>query len=315
MHNYHKYFNVTDTYQQLHIPKNTLYIYGISPEDRSNGYNDLQETEEILFCRINKIEGHDLIEVGKEKKKVQLRNLDGISGLIENFNRENIYIDVTGLDNRICAPLIKQCISIFTKGKIKSIRVIYSEPLEYDVKKFKVEGVFSDLSEKIQGIYPLPGFIKVFPRDNEDIYLIALLGFEGGRFMHLLEEVECTDKNVIPVIGLPGFRVEYPQIAFWGNQKPLKDTGSWRNIKYASANSAIEVYFLLKKLLKDKPHAYFKIAPIGTKPHAIGAMIFAARFEDKTELVYDNPIRKIKKTKGVGKVIECLVSELLTEEE
>jgi|SRR5690606_17567399 len=313
MDNCHKYFNISNSYNELSIPKNTVYFYGISPEDRSNEYNNLQDVEDIVFYQITKIDGEDTIEVGEDKKKINLRDLSEIDSLIENINKANIYIDVTGLDNRVCAPLIKQCIASFNNGKIELVRVIYSEPHEYDVKKFKSEGVFSDLSEKILGIDPLPGFIKVFPTEDE-IFLIALLGFEGGRFIHLIEQVECTNKNIIPVIGLPGFRLEYPQIAFWGNQKPLKDTGSWRNVKYASANSAVEVYFLLKEIKKQHPDAFFKIAPIGTKPHAIGAMMFATKYEDDTELVYDNPIRKKKKTKGVGKVIECLVTELLTAE-
>lgn len=315
MNNYHKYFNISNGYEELTLLENTVYFYGISPEERSNEYDKLKIVESVTLFEITKTDGEDTIEVGTEKRLINLRNLSEISALIESFGKANIYVDVTGLDNRVCAPLIKQCIKCFNDGKVNSVRVIYIEPHEYDIKKFRSEGegVYFDLSEKIEGIAPLPGFIKLFPNERE-VFLIALLGFEGGRFIHLIEQVECTNKNIFPVIGLPGFRLEYPHIAFWGNQKPLKDTGSWRNVKYASANSVVEVYFLLKEMKSQYPEAFFKIAPIGTKPHAIGAMIFATKFEVETELVYDNPIRKKKKTKGVGKVIECLVSELLTAE-
>lgn len=315
MDNCHKYFNIFNNYSELGIPDNTVYFYGLSPEDRSNEIVKFEHTFDptnIRFCQLRKLDGEDIIEIVRDNKKINLRSLKEISNFIDSHQRENIYIDVTGLDNRICAPLIKQSIEYCNAGKAKTVRVIYSEPIQYNVQKFKAEGVFSDLSEKIEGIDPLPGFVKVFPNEGE-VFLIALLGFEGGRFIHLIENVECTNKNIIPVVGLPGFRFEYPHIAFWGNRKPLKETESWRNIKYASANSAVEVYFLLKDILNNNPTASLKIAPIGTKPHAIGAMIFATKFTNNTELIYDNPIRKAKKTEGVGKVIECYVNELLEE--
>ena len=44
------------------------------------------------------------------------------------------------------------------------------------------------------------------------------------------------------------------------------------------------------------------IAPIGTKPHALGAICYALRNPDTTEIMYDNPIRKPGRTAGIGQM-------------
>ena len=66
------------------------------------------------------------------------------------------------------------------------------------------------------------------------------MGFEGGRFMHILENIEYSNKIIIPIIGVPGFRPEYPNIAYWGNKKTLEETESWKNVLFAKANSIID---------------------------------------------------------------------------
>ena len=55
------------------------------------------------------------------------------------------------------------------------------------------------------------------------------------------------------------------------------------------------------------------IAPIGTKPHAIGAILYAIKHMAKVELLYDNPIRSVHRTEGIGRVIVCNVSKLIDE--
>src|SRR5205814_58026 len=150
----------------------------------------------------------------------------------------------------------------------------------------------------------------IIPQDDLNIPFVALLGFEGGRFTYVLENIQPS-KDIFPVIGVPGFRPEFPFIAYWGNKRSLEDSKRWTNVKYVAANSLVEVYDLLTKLKKDNVSGKLKVAPIGTKPNAIGAILFAIKNPNDVELVYDNPIRKIKRTKGVGKIIECSVTHLL----
>ena len=55
------------------------------------------------------------------------------------------------------------------------------------------------------------------------------------------------------------------------------------------------------------------IAPLGTKPHAIGAILYAIKNDERVELLYDNPYRNVHRTNGVGRVLVCNVSKLYRE--
>lgn len=297
------------------IPESdSTYIYGMSAEDRSHFVESLvtRGTENVNYLELQGLNNEIVIDAATDKE-IHLRSSSSVTEAIKKFGSKNIYIDVTGLDNRVCAAFIKNAMDMYMRGDITNVRVVYAEPESYDIKQFKTESVFNDLSERIEGISPLPGFATIFPQDEERIFLIALLGFEGGRFSHMLESVQPPKENVIPIVGVPGFRPEYPYVAYWGNNRPLKETETWRKVKFASANSLVEVYMLLSKILKKNPTFKIKLAPIGTKPHAIAAMLFAIKHPRAVELVYDNPKRQKRRTDGIGNLVECLVSKLIVD--
>ncbi len=306
------YTSIHKSIDEIKLMDDVTYIYGRSLEERSHFVDSLvvKKFPNVNYIRLEGPE-NEKVKVVSTGQEFFLRSSIGIKDLLSTFKSRNIYIDVTGLDNRICASLIKNAIDLNESGSVDNVKVIYAEPASYDIKKFKTESVFNDLSEKIDGIFPLPGFATIFPQDEDEIILIALIGFEGGRFSHMIEAVQPP--NIIPVIGVPGFRPEYPFVAYWGNRRPLETSETWRKVKFASANSLVEVYILLSKILAKNPTFKIKLAPIGTKPHAIAAMLFAIKNQKVVELVYDNPKRKKQRTEGMGDIIECLVSKLILE--
>jgi hypothetical protein len=305
-----KYSNVND----FSPISNSIFIFARSSEDRSSHIvNSLSiKYHNVEFIEIKMLEDEkDVIIDVKTKKKYYLRNSKSIQSLFKDHNATVVYIDVTGLNNRISAAILKNAVHLSEKQTLE-IKVIYVEPYVYQIQKFKAEGVFNDLSEEIDGIDPLPGFATVIP-NNDDIKFIVLLGFEGGRFSYLKECVQPSDDNITPIVGVPGFRIEYPFVALWGNRLPLEDTRSWSNIRYVSANSIPDTYFLLKKILDQPPKNYkMVLAPIGTKPHVIAAVLFAIQFPKQVEIVYDNPKRKINRTDGTGLIVVCDITSLLS---
>lgn len=314
MKNDYLYTSIHRSVDDFIVEADTTYLYGTSAEARSHFVDQLiaRAISGINFIRLEEIDG-EKIKDSSTGKEYFLKSSSNIFDLLSLFKSRNIYIDVTGLDNRVCASLIKNAIEFNNQAKAEKVKVIYAEPSSYDIKMFRTEGVFNNLSEKIDGIYPLPGFATIIPEDETDIFLIALLGFEGSRFSHMLESVQPPRENVIPVIGVPGFRPEYPHVAYWGNKRPLEETDTWRKIKFAAANSLVEVYMLLSKIVAKNPTFKIKLAPTGTKPHAIAAMLFAIKHPRKVELIYDNPKRKKQRTEGIGNVIECVISKLIKE--
>jgi hypothetical protein len=304
------YSTIYDNLADFTPERGSVYLYGHSAEERSYISEELiaRFPSEITFIEIKEI-SHDIIKENYSNNEYHLRDRVSISKFLSLFNATTLYLDSTGLNNRICAALLNNAFSLFSTLNISDIKVIYAEPETYKVVQFSTEGIFHDLSESIDGIEPLPGFASIIPYNENDTCLVALLGFEGGRFVYILEHVESS--NVFPVIGVPGFRPEYPFLTYWGNRRPLENGDIWSNIRYASANSIPDVYTLLTKFLKASPSGRLKVSPIGTKPHAIAAILFAIKNPLKVELIYDNPMRVKKRTEGVGKIVECSVYKLL----
>ncbi|OFX20373.1 MAG: hypothetical protein A2041_00640 [Bacteroidetes bacterium GWA2_31_9b] len=292
----------------------SIYIYGYSTEGRSYSVDVLIKkfNSQVNFVQI-KENGKDRIIDLSSNNEYSLRNSEDINGFFNLFKSHIIYIDVTGLNNRISASLLKHALQLSLCTSFPEIRVIYAEPDTYKIERFKSEGVFNDLSEQISGIDPLPGFASIIPDEIGESIFVVLLGFEGGRFTHIIENIQPQGDTIIPVVGIPGFRLEYPFVAYWGNRRPIQETDTWRNVKFVAANSIVDIYIFLSKLEKKYPNKKIKIAPIGTKPHAIGAIIFAIKYFNKVEIIYDNPIRKKKRTTGVGKIVECKVCKLVKE--
>ena len=84
-------------------------------------------------------------------------------------------------------------------------------------------------------------------------------------------------------------------------------------MKYAEANSIVDAYLTLGQISRDNRNPEMIVAPIGTKPHAIGAILYALKHQDKVELLYDNPPRNIHRTDGIGKILSCNVTKLFNE--
>jgi hypothetical protein len=306
----YKYTAIYEKIEDFDPIKKSTYIYGYSPEGRSHFADELVKkfSLDMNFVELELLETEqDSVKDNNTCLTYSLRSTADINRLLDAYASATAYIDVTGLNNRIAAPLLNHSLQ-----KFKVVYVVYAEPERYEVSKFKAEGQFNDLAEEIHGIEPLPGFANIIP-DEDDIRFIPLLGFEGGRFTHILEVVQPPAEHIYPIIGVPGYRAEYPFVAYWGNRLSLDNADTWPNIKYAAANSIVDIYMILSKILDKSPNAKIKVAPIGTKPHVIGAILFAIKHSRQVEIVYDNPIRKKKRTSGVGLIVNCCVSRLLND--
>lgn len=107
---------------------------------------------------------------------------------------------------------------------------------------------------------------------------------------------------MIPVIGVPGFRLEYPTFTVACNRAFISEYRAQGDIRYARASCPFEAYEVLAALHRDFPQHYMYIAPVGTKPHAVGAIWYSIKHPNMTEIVYDHPFRKPGRTDGIGLV-------------
>ena len=290
------------------LESDALYLYAQDPEDRSRHCSSILSKNNIdtIFKEIS-INDNDERVISSDNQIVPLSSTDAIGSFFSSYTFHILYLEVTGMCCRLVAPLMKYAI----KNNIE-IRIVYSEPKEYLLSEFQKEGLNKDLSESVAGVNPLPGFIRLVPFKEEPLFVV-LLGFEGGRFSYLVKNKQPSYDKILPVVGVPGYSMHYPFVTFWGNRNELKTTKAYERIVYAEANSIVDSYLTLGKISYDKRGTNMIVAPIGTKPHAIGAILYAIKNPDKVELLYDNPKRSLHRTIGVGHILVCDVTRLFNE--
>lgn len=294
------YSQTYNALEEIEIPRDALYIYGNSPEVRTNLGGSFLKKIDTAPLEI-KEENEDVIKLLPCENVLNLRQLDSLVEFFRENKSNDIYIDVSGLSCRICAPLLHALSKLKTERSLK-IKIVYTEPNHYIIENFKKEGHYQNLSERLGGILPLPTLSTIFPV-SEKIIFIPFLGFEGGRLAHIFDNALAEEKcKIFPVIGLSGYRPEYPSVAYWGNRYPIIEHDCWASIKYATANSICDSLILLNQIRDKHKDYFFKIAPIGTKPHAIASILHKIQYPNLVEIIFDNPIRSIQRTSGRGKV-------------
>lgn len=279
--------------------QDAVYVYGCSGEERST-HVDLwmHKRVDVRSLKISKEDDYEIqIEEGSEVSTIPLRSGAAIQTLVDESRGRIWYLDITGISHHAWAPLLKGLLH-----SANDIRVVYVEPSAYQQSRAPTEGQFYDLSSRIRGIAPLPGFAALRDVSREQFVLVPLIGFEGARFAYVVEDVQPGGGKIYPVVGVPGFQLGFPFNAYLGNRRTLEETGSWQNVRYAPAYCPFSLFNVIDDLNAAFPTHRLKIAPIGTKPHALGAVLFAISHPNRTEIVYDHPIRKDKRTTGMERL-------------
>jgi len=294
-----------DTVDDFAPEPGSAYVFGRSVEDRSGHIAKWeQRAENVRLVRIQEHTASSFaVDLDGLSPDVSLRSARQLEDFWSSINRPTCYLDITGLPHHVWAPLLR-----FGLSCCKQLVAVYVEPEDYEFSAMPREGEIFDLSEKISGIAPLPGFASLGEPMDERVCFVPLLGFEGIRLAYLVEQVQPPGEKIIPVVGLPGFRPEYPFHTYHGNMSVLNETQSWKSVRFAKANCPFSLFYLLEDIAQEYPDDQLKIAPIGTKPHALGAVLFATTARRAVELVYDHPIRRAKRTKDTAKLLIYYVS-------
>ena len=280
----------------------SLYITGLSVEERSKHTREWEsECKDVTFARVaEKDRSTTSVAVGGEPAvDVALRSNRELEILLSRRRQTATYLDVTGLSHHVWAPLLRAM-----RSRPEPSFVVYVEPGDYRFSATPTEVTLFDLSERIGGIEPLPGFVSFGRRVVDTAIFLPLLGFEGTRLAFMLEEVQPQREEIYPIVGAPGFRPEYLFYTYLGNKVPLMQTKAWRNIRFATANCPFSVYHVIGAIAEDCRGKKIKIGLIGTKPHALGGVLYHIDHPNDTELLHDFPVRAPDRTTGKSRV--CL---------
>jgi hypothetical protein len=277
----------------------SVYVSRRSVEERSEHIDTWPVGVDVTLLNIVREEREAIWFTSAEnaaEQRVALRSSRELQRFWDLIKDANVYLDITGLRHSSWAALLRG-----VAGRAQVLRVVYVEPNDYRMSPNPTESDFYDLSEKIDGIAPLPGFARLREEGPTSCF-VPLLGFEGTRLLFMISQLEPPGQRIFPVVGVPGFRAEYPFVTYLSNRAALQETKAWRKVRFAAVDSPFEVYALLSQLRREHPNDVLKVAPIGTKPHALGAVLFALRNPSAVELVYDHPVRHTRRTVGTARL-------------
>ena len=249
-------------------------------------------TEVILLNFKERIKSKRANNIIYDYKKLGIKNLREFSCEIKNPNSCLADFETVGFDSVKKLGLDLSCLTkpyFFFLLKLLKERfnfqvasIFYTEPQSYLFQK----GLFNTFHtntgpltvEELQGF---PG-----ERDNRSKRkLIYLLGFDRDLSKEI--NVDVSPNETVVINGFPSYSSKFKDISLVTNERLVSDHNI--KVRYAKANNPFEVYNLLEAIKnEDRDETFMNIAPLGTKPMALGACLFALHNPD-VRIVYPMP--------------------------
>ena len=195
-----------------------------------------------------------------------------------------IGVDMTLFTRPLLFWLLK-CLGLALDGP--AICVYYTEPESYRY----AEGTFDTYQGtmgplEVREVAGFPGRPRSSGADN----LTVLLGFDGQLATAISEDV--APRETIVVNGFPGYFQKYKDVSLVNNERLVSGA---RKLLYASADNPFETYNVLEGIRSGAPDAVMTLAPLGTKPMALGGCLFAIDNDD-VRVVYARPREYVSRT-------------------
>ncbi|HET7832541.1 MAG TPA: hypothetical protein VFK88_06210 [Gallionella sp.] len=209
----------------------------------------------------------------------------------------SLLIEATTLN----CPELLYLIRAARKEGVQTISFLYLEPEEY---RRTLKGRLSDYRD-----FDLSGnrrfrSVQGFGSNLTDIapgHAVFFLGYEKARLGQALEQEETLrDWSKHAVFGVPAFEPSW-EIDSIANNIQYFSASSFE-ARYAGAASVEAAYGLLNQLMSDnKAGIPIVVAPLGTKPHTIGAALFLVEHPecDDAILLYDHPQKNFDRSYNI----------------
>lgn len=184
---------------------------------------------------------------------------------------------------------------------------VYVEPDRYmpAANEIGMDYAFA-FADEFRGLRPVPGFAGEL-RNDETGRLVACLGFEADRLDRILQDDDGNFiQHVTLIFGIPPYRTSWEMHALLPHERVIAQHRS-REVTFAGANNPKATFECLKQSVQAVGNGQRLIlAPLGSKPSAIGMALFAC-CRDDVRLEYDFPVRSPGRTQGVGAIHRYLI--------
>lgn len=200
-------------------------------------------------------------------------------------------------------PEIALLLNYFVSIDGIKIRIIYLEPERYSPKV--AEKALSrdfDLSDMLSGYQGIPTLARELDTSAVN-KVVFFVGFESGRLMRAFEEQPISEGHSSLVFGVPPYKAGWENNSYHNNIKCLRDRDLRNRLFYCAADnpqSVIDKLTEIKSSMSEDDELF--VAPIGSKPHSIGALFFQAMNSEDVGLLYDHPVKTKGRSTGFGKM-------------
>ena len=130
---------------------------------------------------------------------------------------------------------------------------------------------------------------------------VVFLGYEEARLRRAFEELQMVSAAKTSItVGVPAFKAGWEMDAMANNITVIREHNIRGGVHYCGAENPVAVFELLSEVYRGLDNGErLVLAPIGTKPHGIGAALFAAERRD-VGIIYDHPQRTKNRSSDIG---------------
>jgi len=163
------------------------------------------------------------------------------------------------------------------------LRLVYTEPGNYD------EDLIHPITYGLRRVGVVPTFSAPY-RSQEELVLVIFLGFETDRVLGLWQTIE--PHRTIAIIGHPAYNPCWEGVSERLNAALLAGLEPG-DIHKVDPRNPLQAFTLLKQLVQSEgecPRSNFYIAPLGTKPEALGVYYFCRYAPSAATVIYASPL-------------------------
>jgi len=192
------------------------------------------------------------------------------------------YVGKIGIDMTLFTrPFLFWLLKYLERTRVTNDAIVYyTEPESYRYTKGTYD-YYQDTEGPLE-VLEVPGFPGT-PRYSGTSNLTVLLGFDGQLASAINEDI--APMGTIVVNGFPGYFQKYKDISLVNNERLVSGA---QQVICCPADNPFETYNTLDRVRHGLGNTFMTVAPLGPKPMALGACLFAIDNED-VRIVYPRP--------------------------
>lgn len=286
--------------EDVQFQPDTVFVYSeASDQDRANREHWAGRLSKGQTYFAAEGASYETLSLRTETGKRLEVNVKDVLDLKELFPRgSNVVIDISGIDHDFWAGCL-----LALQDHVETLTYIYTEPSGYQGRAIPDRADpfdLFDLSPRTRGLGALSGFANLGGPFQRQSLFVPLLGFEGQRALNVYHAIDPGPTVTVPVMGIPGYQIQFPTFSSYCNKAFFEETQSHSHWRMAPANDPFALCALLVQIGEEYPDHYMYVAPIGTRPHALGSLLFVQQKPESSEILFDHPVSQKGSRRGRG---------------